>query len=299
MDETEEGAGRAPSSRLLRSVQTLAQWYRSPDQELMRRELVWTLGWLKSPLGLSLLFANALWPFLIWIISSRNLGLIASRSPIGSYWIFYFSGLVIAFSQFLLSYGPWVYLYQLRAVAPLRTGRLHDLLLSDLKAESLWPGLFAAPVAVLACFTILRLGTSTLIGVYGLFFTENFGGLLLTFFTPVFYALYSLLRLAQGLVFALAINAFVSCFAVPKGGVIRIVVFLIICRLLFAAPPRILSVILPLFPRISIPEQWYWIITIVVQCCSLAIVILFFLACMKWLHSKRFWERLRDHGEAI
>lgn len=291
MDETDVGAIRAPSGRLPRPVRTLTRWYRSPQQELMRRELLWTLRWLKSPLGLVLLFAQLLVPILFRIMSSMDLRMTFS-SPflIRSNSIFYGFFTV---AQLLLTYGAWAYLYQLRCIAPFRSGRLHDLLLSDLKATSLWPGLFMAPVAVGVCFKILLLGLTPLTGG-NTFFIKNFVDFVPSFHVPLSYALFSLFHLAHGLVFTLAISAFVSCFVVPKGGGIRSALFLSLGILISVVPYRILSgvIILPLFSG-----EWIPIYVVARESFRLAIEILVFWICMKWLHSERFWERLRGHVE--
>ena len=291
MAETEEGAGRAPSGRLLRSVQTLAQWYRSPQQELMHRELAWTLRWLKSPLGLACLFAQFLASLLFWIGFPMTQGAASAYTfPLGLY------RACIA-TQLLLTYGPWVYLYQLRAIAPFRSGRLNDLLLSDLEAKSLWPGLFVAPVAVLLCFQILLIAQSPFTGA-NTFFINNLVSFVPSFDAPLSYAMFILFHLVHGLFFALAISAFISCFVVPKGGVIRIVLFLIIGMLIIDVPHGIFQwVVFRLFLDRGNWGEWVWMSVLAFEFFRVAIEILVFRTCMKWLHGERFWERLRGHVE--
>ena len=286
MDETEEGVNHTPSGRLLWSAEAWARWYRSQDQELLRRELLWALGWLKSPIGLAFLFIQLLAPLLFWIGFSKsqtvNIHIGGGSGPFPL-------RLFCMVLQLLLTYGAWVYLYQLRVRVPLQTGRLHDLLLSDLEAKSLWPGLFMAPVAVMVCFKIFLIGLFPLTGA-NIFLIDSIVLPRPSSDAPLSYALFILFHLVHGLFFALAISAFVSYFVGPKGGVIRIVLFLIIGMLVFVAPFGLFrGVIYILFSFIPASDEFIWIYALAIQFFRLAIEILIFRTCMQWLHGKRFW----------
>lgn len=128
----------------------LAAWYRHIDQELLRREVRWTLRWMTRGWG-------GLWMAALTIC---QLGIAYASFGIEGMGLF---GIWLAWLStplFLANFGIIIYLIHKRSLRLFDAGSLRHLYMSSLGPRDLWPALLAAPLLFAAATTVIQMTLS-------------------------------------------------------------------------------------------------------------------------------------------
>lgn len=155
----------------------------------------------------------------------------------------------------LIKLMVWYEILAVRTFRPLAGQLIRDLAITPFGHTLVWPGLLAAPVAASIVFGTIRFLCQMLGLVTPSPFDEFFGNwwaslppqtgsdfevMRLMASTPGVLVT-AVLSLATGVLWWMAVTAFVTRMAMPEGGVIRVIFFLIVASIIIGLPSTVIS----------------------------------------------------------
>ena len=222
------------NSPFFNMIKRFNNWYSQPEQEYVRMECRWFRRWLTRWPGWFLCFLYAI---IVIFGTSITSAMFAGTSEGMVTLVAYASTLPMWLAPLLIKWGVFVFILQRRVLDPLRGDRLRDLLVTPVKGSDLWPALLFSP--------LLWCGCCELAWVAGLILTLamiDLGGIGASM-PPGFFnslAMQPLVLLGTGLLTSVlhfitgaGILSLALRRGLPKGGIVRVMIWLIVGWIFF------------------------------------------------------------------
>lgn len=269
------------------NIAKLQEWYRRPEQEILRREIRWSIRWFRRPFGL--VFSAA-------FVGMEVYNCAVLRRTGYNYVLPAVIGLTVL--------GLWVYLTKKRSLAPLRSERFGDLYLTRLTGRDLWPALITSPVFIYGVFAFAEDSIKAVFEIaYGPPATRS-DFMVLTKIDSIrwlvelvgrHYWVRHIAGFFYDIPFIVGLTAFSLASTLPRTSYFALMVRVFIGLVLFLLPQFLLA--FATFGQIGIDyaHQVLWD-SLIAPLFTIAIALLAFRDSIRRLHSARKWEKLRENA---